>query len=206
MVNQQDSGLMTYPARGWHRWAFRAPIALWRLGLGPLVGQALMLVTTWGRSSGLPRRTVIEYHALAGGPGTGTKYAPSAFGRRSDWYKNVQADPHVTIQTADGTEHVLATRVTDDDELARVFRLFKRRNPVMLGWYLDSLGVAANLADVVAKKERIHWLRFDSTSEPTPPPLPADLTWTWFLVGLGLVALWQRLRRHTSQSNKWVAT
>lgn len=181
---------MTYPARSWHRWAFRAPIPLWRLGLGPLVGRALVLLTTWGRKSRLPRRTVIEYHALAG-----TKYAPSAFGARSDWYKNVQADPYVTIQTSDGTECMQAIRVTDDEELVRVYSLFMRRNPVMMRWYLDTLGIDADPADVVAKKERIHWLRFDPTSARTPPPLEADLTWLWLVMGLVFVALWQRLRQ-----------
>jgi deazaflavin-dependent oxidoreductase (nitroreductase family) len=191
MAEQQDSGLMTYPASGWHRLAFKAPITLWRLGLGPLVGRALMLLTTWGRKSGLPRRTVIEYHALAG-----TKYAPSAFGARSDWYQNLQADPYVTIQTSDGVEHTVATRVTGDDELVRVYNLFMRRNPVMLRWYLDALGIAADPDEVVEKKQRIHWLRFDPTSEGTPPPLVADLAWVWLVVGLIAMALWRPIRRH----------
>jgi deazaflavin-dependent oxidoreductase (nitroreductase family) len=194
MVEQASSGLMTYPAGGWRRWAFRMPIPLWRLGLAPLLGQVLMLITTWGRKSGMPRRTMVEYHALRG-----TKYAPSAFGARSDWYQNIQADPHVTVQTSDGVEHMLARRVTDDDELRRVYELFMRRDPVILRWYLDTLAIEADPADLVAKKERIYWLRFDPTIEPTPPPLEADLAWVWLIAGAALVGL-LRLRRAVGDS------
>ena len=39
------------------------------------------------------------------------------FGRRAQWYRNIEADPQVTIQTAAGAESAIARRVTDGDEL-----------------------------------------------------------------------------------------
>ena len=108
---QQDKGFMTYPSEGWHKAAFKAPVVLWRLGLGSLIGQMMVLITQTGRKSGLPRRTITEMHKI-----NGRKYAPVAFGRRAQWYRNIEADPLVTIQTADGPESARAVRVTDDQE------------------------------------------------------------------------------------------
>src|SRR5689334_11541899 len=80
----------------------KTPILLWRLGLQPIIGRLMVLITDKGRKSGLPRRTVTEYHIL-----DGKIFVPCAFGARAQWYKNILADPHVTIQTARGTEHAI---------------------------------------------------------------------------------------------------
>lgn len=164
-----------YPGKAWSRLVYRAPIPLWRLGLGPVVGRIFLLITTTGRKSGLPRQTVIEYHTLEG-----RKYAASGFGSESHWYRNLTADPLVTIQTADGVEAMRAVRVTDDEELLAVIEHFKRVDPpAFIDWYLRSFDIEPTEADIVAKKERIHLLRFDPTDEPTPPPLDVDLLWIW---------------------------
>jgi deazaflavin-dependent oxidoreductase (nitroreductase family) len=181
---QQNQGFMTYPTSDWHKLAFKAPVHLWRLGLQPILGQKLMLITHTGRKSGLPRRTLVEYHVL-----DGQKYAPSGFGERAQWYKNIVADPNVTIQTAQGAEHVKARRVTEDAEMLRVYSLLKQHNPTMLQWYRDTLEIEDTPEDVVAKKDRLYFLTFDLTDEPTPPPQEADLKWVWWLVGALMVLL-----------------
>ena len=192
MFQQREGGFMTYPGNRWLRVAVKAPIFLWRLGLGPIVGRVFMLITTTGRKTGLPRRTVVEYHTL---PENGKKYVPCAFGPKAQYYRNIVADPRVTVQTADGTERMIATRVTDDDELVAVYELFKRRDPVILNRYLDSLGIRPDPADIVAKKDRIYWLRFDPTDEPTPPPLEADLKWVWLVALAGWLGFWLGRRK-----------
>lgn len=181
-------GLMAYPDRGWHRLLFKAPINLWRLGLGPLIGHILMIITHKGRKSGLPRRTMVEYHKH-----DGTIYAPCAFGPRSDWYRNIAADPRVTVQTAVGTQSMIAARVTADKEILSVYALFRRRDPPLLKWYLHSLDIEDNQEDVLNNKDRIYWIRFDPTDEPTPPHLEVDLLWVWPIFFISLFALW-RLR------------
>ncbi|NOZ29358.1 MAG: nitroreductase family deazaflavin-dependent oxidoreductase [Chloroflexi bacterium] len=186
---QREGGLMIYP-RGWLRWAVKAPILLWRLGFGPILGRIFMLLTTTGRKSGLPRRTMVEYHML-----NGRIYAPCAFGPKAQWYKNIVADPRVTVQTAHGVQSMIATRVTDDEEILAVYELLRRRDPVILDAYLRSLDIRPDPADVVAKKDRIYWLRFDPTDEPTPPPLEADLAWVWPVVLVLLLGLWLLRRR-----------
>lgn len=169
--------MLPYPSGGLERWLFRAPIPLWRLGIGPLIGQVMMLVTHVGRKTGQIRRTMIEYH-----PRQGVKYAVAAWGEKADWYQNILADPYVTIQTADGTQYVKAERVTDPDELLACYTLFMRRDPPLTRWYLQSRGIRFDdPADFIAKRDRVHLVRFAPaeypSGEPMLPPVRADLKW-----------------------------
>jgi len=50
---------------------FRAPpsglmIFLYRAGLGPVIGRVVLLLTTTGRRSGLPRVTPLQYEQIDG--------------------------------------------------------------------------------------------------------------------------------------------
>jgi deazaflavin-dependent oxidoreductase (nitroreductase family) len=190
---QKDAGFLTYPTGGWRLAVFKWPVQLWRLGLGPLLGQLFVLITTTGRKSGLPRRTLTEFHRM-----NGRIYAPSGFGRRAQWYRNIEADPRVTIQTAVGAQSVVAVRVTDDQEILGLLRVMEKKDGKMMREiYLNALDIAYDDADILAKKDRIYWLRFDPTDEPTPPPLQADLLWVWPMLavtGLIKLALWRAWR------------
>lgn len=77
------------------RWFFRAPVIVYRIGLGGLMPGQLLL-TTVGRKSGLPRRTVVD--TLGHDPRTDTYYVLSAYGASSNWYRNLQANPLVLVQ------------------------------------------------------------------------------------------------------------
>lgn len=181
--------LLPYPSSPALKYAFKLPILLWRLGLGPLVGRLFMILTTTGRSSGLPRRTAIEFHEH-----NGRKYVLSAWGERAQWYRNILADPHVTVQTARGTERATARRITDEGELAAAFS-FVEQSPVMQRW-VEALGLPATREAFLANKDRFYLVTFDPTDAPTPPPQEADLTWVWSVAGT-LIGLWiqARLRR-----------
>lgn len=183
---------MAYPADELRRWMFRAPITLWRLGLGPVIGPRFMLITHTGRSSGLPRRAIVEYATWQA-----HKYAIAAWGDAADWVKNITADPRVTVQTHIGTERMCAVRETGDEALRHVYAAFMRVSPVMFNWYLTSLEIEANPNAVVAHKDRLSIWRFDPTAEPTPPPVEADLTWVWPVLtgGLGFALFARWLRR-----------
>ena len=150
-------------------------MVLWRLGLGPVVGRLFMIITATGRVSGLPRSTMVEYHRL-----NGKKYVASGFGEASQWYKNIQADPLVTIQTSDGAESARAIRITDDEEMMDVVNLFKQADSAyFIDFYLRSFDVEPTQEEILAKKDRLHFLRFEPTDEATPPGLEADLVWMW---------------------------
>lgn len=181
---------MLYPRRKWAKQVFQAPFVLWRLGLGPLFGRVLLVLSATGRRSGWVRRVALEYHKM-----NGKKYAVSAFGARSSWYRNILADPHATIQSADGSERVIVRRVTDDQELLDVLRVFLRRDAPITRWYLRSIGVPPDRQAVLENKSRIHLLRFDPSGESAPPGLDVDLAWVWPLALIWLILLRPRRRR-----------
>jgi deazaflavin-dependent oxidoreductase (nitroreductase family) len=72
----------------------RAPILLFRLGLGGLLGQRFVLLTHVGRRTGLPRRTVLEVV----GRDDGGYLVASGYGARAQWFRNVRAEPRVEFQ------------------------------------------------------------------------------------------------------------
>ncbi|MGW2313691.1 nitroreductase family deazaflavin-dependent oxidoreductase [Actinomadura luteofluorescens] len=91
------------PPTGLRRVLWRLPIRLYRMGLGPLMGRRIMLLTHTGRVSGLPRQVVIEVVQKD----ERGYVAASGFGPRADWYRNVMASPDVTLQI--GGKRVQAT-------------------------------------------------------------------------------------------------
>ena len=84
------------PSRGIRRWLFRAPIWLYRIGLGGLMTKRMVLLNHVGRKSGKMRQAVVEvakYDKAAD-----TVYVASGWGTKSDWYRNLLANPEITIQ------------------------------------------------------------------------------------------------------------
>ncbi|WP_328561048.1 nitroreductase family deazaflavin-dependent oxidoreductase [Streptomyces coelicoflavus] len=106
-----------------------------------LPGQTLLETT--GRVSGLPRRTPV------GGRRTGDSFwLVSEFGERSQYVRNIRADPRVRVRLRGrwypGTAHVLP----DDDPLARLRRL-PRSNSLAV----RAMGVGAGLLTVRVELE-----------------------------------------------------
>jgi deazaflavin-dependent oxidoreductase (nitroreductase family) len=172
---------LPYPS-GLVKWLYKTPILLYRLGLGFLVGRLFMIMTTVGRKSGQPRRTAIEFHEHKG-----RRYVFSAWGTKADWYRNIEANPRITIQTWRGADSALARRVASDAELAEAFA-FAMSNPTMRK-VMQSAGFDLTLEGFLAKKECFTFVTFDPTDRPTPEPLRSDLTWVWgLLLPLALIA------------------
>jgi deazaflavin-dependent oxidoreductase (nitroreductase family) len=113
------------PPKGLARIFYRMPIQLYRMRLGRLLGSRLMLLHHTGRTSGLPRRTVIEVVERSG---DGARVAASGFGARADWYRNVRANPEVTIETA-GREFRAAAESLSSEEAAEVMARYAGRYP-----------------------------------------------------------------------------
>jgi deazaflavin-dependent oxidoreductase (nitroreductase family) len=172
---------LPYPS-GWVKWLYKTPILLYRLGLGFLVGRLFMIMTTVGRKSGQPRRTAIEFHEYKG-----RRYVLSAWGTKSDWYRNLEANPYISIQTWHGTESVLARRITSEAELAEAFA-FAMSNPSMR-MVLKSAGFSQTLEQFLTQKDRFTFITFDPTDHPVTEPLKADLWWLWLIVLAIVVAV-----------------
>ncbi len=108
---------MSLASRALHtRWFVRSPIWLFRAGLGFLTGGRLLMMVHRGRSSGEPRYVVLE---VVDRPAPDRVVVVAGLGPRSQWYRNIQADPRVLVSV--GTRHqarAVATTMTPDDGAA----------------------------------------------------------------------------------------
>lgn len=91
---------------------FRAPIFLYRVGLGGLLGKRFLLLNHIGRKSGLMRQAVLE--VVKYDQETDTFYIASGFGKKSHWYLNILAHPEVDIQV--GRRKIAVTAVPLEPE------------------------------------------------------------------------------------------
>ena len=110
-----------YPQGSW-RTLLRLPLYLYQAGLGWMLHPfPILILTTQGRRSGLPRHVVLEYRRH------GSKlYLVSGWGERPHWYQNLLAQPVVTVQFGGQTYQAVAQNVTDSGEAMRALYMFKR--------------------------------------------------------------------------------
>ncbi|ORX08023.1 nitroreductase [Mycolicibacillus trivialis] len=94
----------------------RAPIWLYRLRLGALLGPRLLLLEHRGRSSGLARHVVLE---VIGHPSPRRYVVASGFGERAQWFRNVRADPRVRVTIGSHAPAPATARVLDQREADR---------------------------------------------------------------------------------------
>ena len=108
------------------RLLLRAPIVLYRLGMGWLLGGRFLLLHHTGAKSGLPRKTVLE--VVAHDPAAMTWHLAAGFGAKSHWYKNLAKTPRCALQV--GLRRYEATaRLPDDDEGGDIMADYARRHP-----------------------------------------------------------------------------
>ena len=117
-------------------WLIRGAYAV---GLGPVVGRLILLLTTTGRKSGLPRVTPLQYEEI-----DGAFYVASAQGARADWFRNILADPHVQVHVKSCRIRGIAEPITDPSKIADFIELRLRRHPKMIGGILQSEGLPAS--------------------------------------------------------------
>jgi deazaflavin-dependent oxidoreductase (nitroreductase family) len=99
--------------------------ANYRRGLGPT--RMVLLLTTTGRKSGLPRLTPLQFEEI-----NGDFYIASARGQEADWFKNLQAAPEVQVQIGDREFNAIAEPVTDPYRIADFIEWRLRRHPLMI--------------------------------------------------------------------------
>lgn len=146
--------------KGLLRAFLRAPILLYRLHLGWLLGRRFLLLTHVGRKSGLQRRTVLE--VVLYDPEGGTCIVASGWGERSQWLRNIQANPHVTVTLGTRTHRAAAHRL-DREEAEGALRDYSRRHPRALAKLAHMmLGEehSGSAADTVLLAERVPLVRF----------------------------------------------
>jgi deazaflavin-dependent oxidoreductase (nitroreductase family) len=110
--------------------------ALYGLGFGHFLGRIILLLTTTGRKSGLPRVTPLQYEEI-----DGAVYVASALGTRADWFRNILANPCVQVRIGSRRFQGMAETVTDPCRIADFLELRLRRHPKIVGAILKSEGL-----------------------------------------------------------------
>ncbi|GAA4907925.1 nitroreductase family deazaflavin-dependent oxidoreductase [Streptomonospora salina] len=116
---------------------YRAPVWIYRLGLGAVLGGRFLLLTHRGRVTGRARQTVLE--VIGRDEDSGGVLAVSGYGGRSQWYRNVRADPRVLVETGRrryrGTAVLLPPR-----ESGRALAGYAHRRPRTAAGLIRALG------------------------------------------------------------------
>ena len=101
---------------------------LYAVGLGPIVGKLILLLTTTGRKSGQKRITPLQYEEI-----DGKYFLGSARGTRSDWYRNIEANDRVEARVKNRRFRGMAKTVTDPLQIADFLEIRLHRHPFMMG-------------------------------------------------------------------------
>ena len=104
---------------------------LYAIGLGPLVGKIMLLLTTTGRKSGLKRVTPLQYEMIGD-----DYYVGAARGVKADWVRNLRANPIVEVDV--GAKHFSANAEVVDDpcRFADFLEVRLERHPHMVGFIM----------------------------------------------------------------------
>ncbi len=170
-------------------------LAMWRLGLGKLINAwptvfgRIMVLIHRGRKTGLIRRTPVNYAIV-----NGEIYCVAGFGRKSDWLRNIEANPQVEVWLPNGWWSGEALDATDREDCLALMR------QVILasGLVAHAFGLNVNelsdddLRQIVQSYRLIHIQR---RAPRTGPGGPGELSWLWPLATLLLLPLALRKRR-----------
>ncbi len=108
------------------RWLTRAPIGMFRIGLGFLFGGRLLLLEHIGRTSGQPRYVVLE---TVSRPTPSEVLIASGFGSRSQWLQNLQANPHCFVSIGGIRRSPATAEVLNDGSAGLALADYAREHP-----------------------------------------------------------------------------
>jgi deazaflavin-dependent oxidoreductase (nitroreductase family) len=114
------------------------PRVAYAIGLGPLVGRFVLLLSTVGRRSGRHRVTPLVYVERGD-----TILVASARGPSADWLRNIRANPNVRVQVGRRQFDALAEPTTDGEKIADYLQSLMDRNPRMFGVILRMEGLSS---------------------------------------------------------------
>lgn len=104
----------------------RAPIYLYRAGLGFVFGRRLLMLQHVGRKSGARRYVVLE---VIERPSSHSYVVASGFGTQAQWYRNVRANPRVGVSVGFGMSTPARAVPLTDEEVAATLRRYERDRP-----------------------------------------------------------------------------
>lgn len=146
--------ILRTPPSGITRWFLEAPKAMYRAGLGWMLGNRFVMIEHTGRRSGRTYRTVVEVIGRAGN----TIDVAAAWGPTSDWFRNVQANPEVVVSSGRLRDEPATAGVLDDAAAGAVFAAYTQNHPRAAATLSRSLGLP--LDDPAAMARSVPAVRF----------------------------------------------
>ncbi|MBO0865461.1 MAG: nitroreductase family deazaflavin-dependent oxidoreductase, partial [Mycobacterium sp.] len=104
----------------------RAPIWIYRARAGALLGSRLLMLEHIGRRSGARRYVVLE---VVDHPTRDTYVVASGFGEKAQWFRNIQANPHVRVYVGSRAPAPAIARVLHQLEADRTLAGYTSRHP-----------------------------------------------------------------------------
>ncbi|WP_297599452.1 nitroreductase family deazaflavin-dependent oxidoreductase [Mycobacterium sp.] len=104
----------------------RAPIWIYQARAGALFGSRILLLEHIGRKSGAPRYAVLE---VIDHPSPDVYVIASGFGRKAQWFRNIEANPRVRVYAGSHAPRPAAARVLDQHEADRTLAAYRTRHP-----------------------------------------------------------------------------
>jgi deazaflavin-dependent oxidoreductase (nitroreductase family) len=109
-----------------NRHLVRAPIWLYRMRAGAVLGPRLLMLEHVGRVSGKPRYVVLEAVAH---PDDDTYVVASGFGATAQWFRNVTANPQVRVWIGSRAPARATARVLDQQSVDRILTAYRLNRP-----------------------------------------------------------------------------
>lgn len=103
----------------------RAPIWLFRARLGVVFGSRMLMLEHIGRKSGERRYVVLE---VFDHPQSNVFIVPSGFGTKSQWFRNIQANPQVRVTVGSRSPVVATARRLTQEEADESLRRYIDRH------------------------------------------------------------------------------
>ncbi len=109
---------------------------LYTIGFGSVIGRFILLLTTTGRKTGLPRVTPLQYEQVGN-----DFYVGSSRGSRADWYQNICTEPCVSVQVKSRRFSGIGEPVIDPERISDFLQLRLERHPAMMARILAMEGL-----------------------------------------------------------------
>jgi deazaflavin-dependent oxidoreductase (nitroreductase family) len=99
----------------------------------------VLLLTTIGRRTGKLRITPLQYEKIGE-----DYYVGAARGMKTDWLRNIQSDPVVTVRIGDDQFHANAEIIRDQEIIADFLALKLSKHPRFVGAIMRMAGFPKN--------------------------------------------------------------
>ena len=133
-------GILRGEPGGVWRWFLRSPIYVYRIGLGSLLGKRFVMIEHTGRTSGLPRQTALE----AVRRDDESIDVAAAWGVKSDWYRNLQANPQLEVSSGSLKGAPATASVLDSETAESVYAGYAESHPKAAEALSKTVGLPLN--------------------------------------------------------------